>query len=180
MLRGVVRLSKFLLRLLVSAALYALGFALVLGLFGAVASVLDHKPDLWWQVAGVGGYFGALVGIGQGIKTTFGYLEREPGGKEVAKDMGKSVAGGLVPGLNAVLFLGDLLVWMRGARMGPYPGRNAALEALAWSILAAGAVVLVYFILRLDMGSFAVGYALLFIPAAALVGAIRGAYSSPE
>jgi hypothetical protein len=93
--------GRFILRLLVSALVWALGIAFVLGIFGILASIADNKPDLWWQVAAFGAYLGVLAGIGEGIKGFFGVVdESEPTGKELAQEWGKNVLGNLVPGLD--------------------------------------------------------------------------------
>ncbi|MGH7171230.1 MAG: hypothetical protein ACRELF_01245 [Gemmataceae bacterium] len=173
--------GRFVFRLLVSALLWALGFALVLGIFGVIASIADKKPDLWWQVAAFGAYLGALWGIGAGIKAFFGVIEEsESSGRELAQEAGKNVLGGLVPGLPLLNLVADVVVWSRRAQPARDAGKRALLEAIAWSIIAIGMIVLIYGILALDMGDFSIWYALLFVPAAAVFGAIRGAYTTTK
>ena len=67
-----------------------------------------------------------------------------------------------------------------GARGRHDAGKRALLEAIAWSIIAIGMIGLIYGILALDMGDFSIWYALLFVPAAAVFGAIRGAYTTTK
>lgn len=171
--------ARFAFRLSLSALLWALGFGFLLGSFGIIASIVDKEPDLWWQVAAFGAYFGALLGIGEGIKGFFGVIdESETNGKELVHRVGKNVLGGLVPGLPLLNLLTDVVGWGRRARPARNPGKRALLEAIAWSIIAIGIIVLIYGILALDMGDFTIGYALWFVPAAAIFGAIRGAYTT--
>jgi hypothetical protein len=173
--------ARFICRLLISTLLWSVGFAFVLGIFGVIASVADKKPDLWWQVAAFGAYLGALWGIGEGIKAFFGVIdESDPDGRELVQQAGKNVLGGLVPGLPVLNLLADVVAWSRRARPARDAGKRALLEAIAWSIIAIGMIVLVYGILALDMGSFTIRYALLFVPAAAVFGAIRGAYTTAK
>lgn len=173
--------GRFALRLIVSALLWALGFALVLGVFGVIASILDKEPDLWWQVTALGAYLGALWGIGEGIKGFFGVIdESETSGGELVKETGRHVLGGLVPGMSLVNLVGDIAAWSRRARPAQDAGKRALLEAIAWIIIAIGMIVLIYGILSLDMGNFTIWYALLFVPAAAVFGAIRGAYTTAK
>lgn len=173
--------GRFVFRLLVSSLLWALGFALLLGIFGVIASIADKKPDLWWQVTAFGAYLGALWGIGEGIKAFFGVTdESESSGKDLAQEAGKLVLGGLVPGLQILNLLSDVVVWSHRARPERDGGKRALLEAIAWSIIAVGMIVLVYGILPFSMGDFSIWYALLFVSSAAVFGAIRGAYTTGE
>lgn len=171
--------ARFIFRLVISALLWSLGFAFVLGIFGVIASIGDKKPDLWWQIAAFGAYLGALWGIGEGIKGFFGVIdESESDSSEITRQAGKNVLAGLVPGFAIVNLLVDIAAWRRHARLARDAGKRALLEAIAWSILAGGIIVLAYGFLALDMGSFTIWYALLFVPAAAVFGAIRGAYTT--
>lgn len=174
-------IGRFILRLLLTALLGALALGVLFGVFGLIVSLVDKNSKEGWQITVFGAYLGALLGIGEGIKAFFGVRDEEAiTGKELAQEAGKNVAGNLMPGLNFLILLGDAAAWSRRARPARDGGRRALLEAIAWSIIALGMIALIYGILRLDMGSFSIWYALLFVPPAAIFGAIRGSYTTAK
>lgn len=176
-------IGRFVFRLIVSALLWSLWFAFILGVFGFIASsIVDKDPYLWLAAAVVGAFVGGLYGIGEGIKSFFGVTDdSEISGKEVAQEVGKNVLGGLIPGLTYLILLCDVVGWSRRARPARDAVKRSLLEAIVWSIFAFGMIFFAYgIILALGRGDFSIGYALLFVLAAAAFGAIRGAFTTAK